>query len=404
MASYNIELNNKSVKGRETDYTLLLRITVNRKHTRLKLDHAIAIKHFNPKPKQNRYVRSTHKKHATINQDIDDKIQEAKDAAKALEKEGKLITAESIKQRMIQVDYSSVIEYTKEQIKRLEQNNQVGSVKKYNTLLKRILEYQKSKELFFAELTHSYLEKFFDYLKSQGNSNTTATKYLETLRTIYNKASVDGYTEGLTSPFMNFKGKRDLVHKERLTIEEIKAIEQLELEEGSLIWHVRNAFLFSFYCAGIRSSDILQIRWRNIVDGRLVYQMHKTNKPHSIKLHEKPEKILDQYHRSEGDDYIFPFLDTDLDSTDPTYKYNQLNSKTSLLNNYLNRIAIQAGIDKKISTHTARHSFADIARQKTDNIYNLSKTLGHSSIKITEAYLASFDQKAVDDTMDEVFK
>ena len=134
---------------------------------------------------------------------------------------------------MTQVDYSSVIEYTKKQIKRLEQNNQVGSVKKYNTLLKRIKEYQKSKELYFAELTHSYLEKFFDYLKSNGNSNTTATKYLETLRTIYNRATVDGYTEGLTNPFQNFKGKRDQVYKDRLTIEEIKAIEDLVLEKGS---------------------------------------------------------------------------------------------------------------------------------------------------------------------------
>jgi len=48
--------------------------------------------------------------------------------------------------------------------------------------------------------------------------------------------------------------------------------------------------------------------------------------------------------------------------------------------------------------------FADIARQKTDNIYNLSKTLGHSSLKVTEAYLSSFDEKAVDDTLDSMFK
>jgi integrase len=83
---------------------------------------------------------------------------------------------------------------------------------------------------------------------------------------------------------------------------------------------------------------------------------------------------------------------------------HRIGAKTALLNKYLKIIAKKAGIDKQISTHTARHSFADIARQKTDNIYNLSKTLGHSSIKITEAYLASFDQKAVDDTLDEVFR
>ncbi len=83
---------------------------------------------------------------------------------------------------------------------------------------------------------------------------------------------------------------------------------------------------------------------------------------------------------------------------------DQLNAKTSLLNKYLGLIAEKAEINKKISTHTARHSFADIARQKTDNIYNLSKTLGHSSIKITEAYLSRFDVDAVDDTMDRMFK
>jgi integrase len=74
-----------------------------------------------------------------------------------------------------------------------------------------------------------------------------------------------------------------------------------------------------------------------------------------------------------------------------------------LINKYLKEVAKKAKITKKLTTHTARHSFADIARQKTDNIYNLSKTLGHSSLKVTEAYLSSFDQQAVDDTMDSMF-
>jgi len=402
MASYNIELNSKPIKG-SNEYKLLLRVTVNRKHTRLKLDHAIQTKHFNPSPKQNKYVRSSHPKHATINGDIDDIIQSAKEAVKALENEKKFISADSIKQRMIQVDYFSVIEYARSVISRMELKDQVGSVKKYNTLVGRLEEYKKSKDLYFAELTHSFLEKFYDFLRSKGNSDTTASKYLETLRTIFNKATVDGLTDQLPNPFLNFKTKRDPVNKERLNEDEIKAIEELDLPNGSLIWNVRNAFMFSFYCAGIRASDLLQIQWNNIVNGRLVYQMHKTNRHHSLKLHEKPIMILDIYGPGNPDDFIFPFLRNDVDYSDPTYRYNQLNAKTSLLNKYLGLIAKKAEINKKVSTHTARHSFADIARQKTDNIYNLSKTLGHSSIKITEAYLASFDQKAVDDTMDEVF-
>lgn len=53
----------------------------------------------------------------------------------------------------------------------------------------------------------------------------------------------------------------------------------LELEEGSLIWHCKNYFLFSYYCAGIRAADLIQLRWRNVTEnGRLHYQMGKTTK------------------------------------------------------------------------------------------------------------------------------
>ena len=85
------------------------------------------------------------------------------------------------------------------------------------------------------------------------------------------------------------------------------------------------------------------------------------------------------------------------------FLHNQISSKTALINKYLKQIAFKVEITKNTTTHTARHSFADIARQKTDNIYNLSKTLGHSSIKITEVYLASSDDAAVDDTLGSIF-
>ena len=130
--------------------------------------------------------------------------------------------------------------------------------------------------------------------------------------------------------------------------------------------------------------------------------MYKTNKVHSLKLKVKPLAILEKY-KSSGESFIFPFLSDRYDYSDPMFLHNQIGAKTALINKYLKDIASKAGINKKITTHTARHSFADIARQKTDNIYNLSKTLGHSSLKVTEAYLSSFDEKAVDDTLDSMF-
>lgn len=54
--------------------------------------------------------------------------------------------------------------------------------------------------------------------------------------------------------------------------------------------------------------------------------------------------------------------------------------------------------------HIARHSFANIARQKNANVYDISKALGHSNLKITETYLSKFDTTSQDATMKQVFK
>lgn len=131
--------------------------------------------------------------------------------------------------------------------------------------------------------------------------------------------------------------------------------------------------------------------------------MHKTQRILSIKLKDKPLAILEYYKSEDPEDFIFPFLRNGADYSDKKFLFDQLGAKTALINKYLKEVAKKAKINKRITTHTARHSFADIARKKTDNIYNLSKTLGHSDLKITEAYLASFDEEAVDSTIDDVF-
>ena len=59
-----------------------------------------------------------------------------------------------------------------------------------------------------------------------------------------------------------------------------------------------------------------------------------------------------------------------------------------------------------LSFHVSRHTFADIARKKIGKsfgIYEISKMLGHSSIKVTENYLNSFDQDSVDEAMNSIF-
>lgn len=403
MISYKIELNNHPIKGTD-EYKLMLRITYQHEHARITLDYAIKKNQYNPNPKQNRYVKQNHHRHESINVYLDEKIQKAKVATNALNNEGKLVSAKSVKQRLLIPKSRSFYDYADLIIQQLKRNNNIGNYKKYKSLIEKLKKYTKNEDLTFQELDVKFLKDFQSHILSEGNVQSTIHGNLKTIRAILYRAIDEGIMEQSKNPFFSFKMMLGKINKERLNEEEIKTIEALKLPEGKLIWHVRNAFMFAFYTAGMRASDIIMLKWANIQTDRLIYQMHKTGKVHSLKLTDQAKKILLYYGPKEPDKYIFPFFSPDVNYNDPMFLYNQLSAKTALINKYLKTIATKAEINKKISTHTARHSFADIARKKTNNLYNLSKTLGHSNLKTTENYIASFDEEAVDKTLDDIFK
>ncbi|MBW6501247.1 MAG: site-specific integrase [Bacteroidales bacterium] len=402
MATFNIELNSRPIMG-SNERTLLMRITVNRKHIRLNLMYSVAPGHFNPKGKASKYIRSSHPEHARINNYLEDKILQAKEIVTKLEKEGKSVTPQIIRSKMTQPKTCDLFVFCENLKNELLKRGDAGTYKKYRTILGSLKEHVKKPELYFDEIDGKFLSEYQEFLKKQEKEQTTIHAYVGRIRSLFNKAIRQGLIEPTTNPFSNYRIKQGKVLKDRLTENEIIKIEELDLPESSLTWNVRNLFLFSFYNAGIRISDILLMTWDNIKDDRLVYTMYKTNKVHSLKLLTKPLAILEKY-KGRGESFIFPFFSDRYDYSDPLFLHNQIGAKTALINKYLKDISVKAKISKNVTTHTARHSFADIARQKTDNLYNLSKTLGHSSLKVTEAYLSSFDEKAVDDTLDSVFK
>ena len=192
--------------------------------------------------------------------------------------------------------------------------------------------------------------------------------------------------------------------KVRLTQAEFDRLAGLQLAAGSLIWHVRNTYLFSFYCAGIRCGDLLSLQWKNLLEGRLLYSMGKTDGDMNIKLPAQANEILAHYRKPKQNPghFIFPFLDNSLDYSQKWLLKQRISAKNALLNQYLAKLSELADI-RKITFHTARHTFGDLGRKKTKDVYAISKALGHSSIKITQAYLSSFDTDSVDEAMENIY-
>lgn len=433
MATFRFEVNNKATKNKT--YAVLLCITTDGKRKRLKTSIELKRKSdFNTKAKQDNWIRPSEPNYKSWNVALSSELEKAKQTYRNLKEFG-LATSEKIASEIVAGEKTnSFLEYAKQRTQEIYDIGGFRNWKKYNGFINKLEGFLtgkdgRIKDLTFAEITPSFLSKFEMYLHSLYNEREPDKKlHPNTIQVIFNifktivKRAIE--VEGLMKPEMNpffsynYKGVKTI--KEKLDESEIKLINDLDLEENSLIWHCRNYFLFSFYCAGIRAGDLIQLRWCNITsEGRLHYQMGKNHKERDLVLVSQAKDILSFYYNDDfkQTDYIFPLLDAsepyakaitqEQKDTMPTELrvklFNQISAKNALINKYLKKIATLAGIEKNISLHISRHSFAKVAKQKGTDNTKLKDLLAHSSVKITEGYMGSFDTSENDKALEAIF-
>jgi integrase len=127
-----------------------------------------------------------------------------------------------------------------------------------------------------------------------------------------------------------------------------------------------------------------------------------------INLNRSFNKLFLEANKTCGDEFVFPMLRKD-DFKDANreyltkFQFNQIMSKTTMHNKRLKRLMKICKIEKNVSSHTMRHTYSNqVLTPNNANIYEISKSLGHSSIKETEAYLRKFDKGKVKSMMDEL--
>ena len=141
-----------------------------------------------------------------------------------------------------------------------------------------------------------------------------------------------------------------------------------------------------------------------VVTYRVRYRMGKTQKTNDVLLVPQALAILEPYldraapasgdgdDEAEADPYLFDALDR-YDTTTPEGLHKALSSRNAYANKLLREIAERAEIDAKVSFHVARHSFADLARKGGWSVYDVSRALRHSSLSITDGYLAGLRRR-----------
>jgi len=236
---------------------------------------------------------------------------------------------------------------------------------------KKLKKFTKGNLRFF-EIDVNWLESYKTFLLNEISPNT-AHHYFANLRTALNRAVKEKIV--LSNPALLVKGiplKEVLIIY--LTVDEINKLAETPCKNSQ----IKNAFLFSCY-TGLRLSDVRNLTWGDIKDDQLHFRQQKTQIVQYLPLNETAKGILYYNYNSK----IIPM---------PTAKVFRLPTTSPLLQT-LKRWVKNAKIEKRVSFHTARRTFATQTYLHNNDIYMVSKLLGHQQVSTTQKYASVTDQK-----------
>lgn len=263
-----------------------------------------------------------------------------------------------------------------------------GLAEAYKSTLQSLKRYLGEKDLPFNEITPLLITGYRQWLFRSGVCKNTEGFYLHNLKAVYTSGCRE-FGLALASPFSGIKIKVEKTLKRSLSIQEIKAISRLSLQEGTAECLARDIFMFSLYARGMAFVDIAFLKKENISSGELWYKRRKTGQKIRIGINRQIRGLLEKY-MIENRDYLFPLIEKD-DSPYMDYKRSYYHMRYAL-----KKISQSVGAESILRFHAARHSWAVIARESGAPIQTISECLGHSSEKITRIYLRDLDRSILD--------
>lgn len=255
-----------------------------------------------------------------------------------------------------------------------------GAKRWVRTMIFVIEGYDGGKDATLADIDHQWLTDFMIYLmndyvtyKKTKLTNGTVDNYLRCLKAAFNVAVEEGIMP--TNPMLALDRshlKGTTYEREFLSVEEVKKLIDTPCRRPD----IKGAFLFSCFC-GLRISDVRSLQWKHVVTagGKMYLKItqFKTRRPLSIPLSRQALRWMPERGGAVEDEYIFPPLSKNMTVLDDWAK--------------------EAGINKHITFHVSRHTFATMELTMGADIYTTSKLLGHTSVATTQIYAKVINSK-----------
>lgn len=280
-------------------------------------------------------------------------------------------------------------------IQTLKNENRLRYAGMFEVSYSSFIKFNKHLDIPFSDIDVTWLKRYEQWMKSNRYAINTIGTRLRHLRAVFNKAIETKQTTAY--PFSSYKlskmnqqtAKRAISKQDIQRVINYKSKSEMECLAIDL-------FTFSYFTAGINFIDMAMLERNNIVDGQLIYYRKKTKKQIIIPLQDKAVEIIKKYSNGHSP-YLFPILS-------PFHKTevqvaNRLHKVLAKVNNHLKEIGKQLKLPMPLTTYVARHSYATVLKRAGVSTAIISESLGHSSEKITQTYLDSFDNEQIGNAM-----
>jgi len=342
--------------------SLHLYANINGKRMFFSLHKSIPEKYWNPDKQE---VKIGCPNAVTINSTIKDYLQKAEKLMLSANINSKIVSKSDLEDilRSEPYDRNDFFAFAENDIKEFGSKFAPATIANYNVQLKKLKEFQNN--VTFQEFTPFFWRRYEKHLQAMGNNPNTVYKAFKTLKVFINRAIEQEIIE--KNPVRDVKVRPTEGKMQYLTREEIKKLEKLY--EGLTIpayKRVLQCFLFACY-TGLRYSDIKELKYIHIHNNESIEKvMYKTDTIVTIPLSNRAKALIESK----------PL---------PMMKVFRVYSN-QYIDRQLKDIIKAAGINKNISFHCARHTFAVITLEISGDIAALQKLLGHKKISTTMIY------------------
>lgn len=288
-----------------------------------------------------------------------------------------------------------------EYIGELKGDGRIGTALSYECAKKSICSFRPG--LRFADVDKGFLTRYEKWMAEKGNTSTTTGIYLRSLRTLFNRADLNRslYPFGKGKDKYQIPAGRNI--KKALSLEEVSKIFNYKTVPGSNRDRARDYWILSYLCNGANLKDICLLKRKNIDGDFLTFERSKTKRTKKdgqkivVSLKPQAKEIIKKWGQPSisPESFVFPHLAPE---TTPDQERKIVQNLTQLINKNMKAIAKDLGINKDVSSYSARHSFSTVLKRSGASIEFISEALGHSNISTTKAYLGSFEKETLQKT------